>query len=166
MLKRFFVFLLFMSMKGAWADQQQTLMEINFVVDEFRQSILLADKERFMRLFLNDKVIWQKVYSPEALVEERLKDANRQRVTFDPASTHQAFIDKIVKNGGVVEEKFHNLAIETDGNIASVVFEFDFFANKKKINFGKEAWHLVNTGQGWRIVSVIYSINSLKAVTP
>lgn len=57
------------------------------------------------------------------------------------------------------KKKFRDIKIESDSDIASVFFDHSFHADGKKTNRGKEAWHLVRTDEGWKIVSVIWSVN-------
>ena len=56
------------------------------------------------------------------------------------------------------EEQFSNVKIETDGEIASISFDYAFLANRKKTNWGKEMWKLVRTEKGWKLFSVVYTI--------
>ena len=57
----------------------------------------------------------------------------------------------------VMEEKFWDIDIKTDGEIASIYFKYSFHIGDYKYNWGDEAWDLVKTADGWKIVSVIYS---------
>ena len=41
------------------------------------------------------------------------------------------------------EEEFANVKIDTDGEVASVSFDYVFLANGIKSNWGKELWQLV-----------------------
>ncbi len=77
----------------------------------------------------------------------------------DPDKTHLGFIDGIVQDKASKEETFDNIRIDTDGDIASVIFDYEFRSDGKAGNHGKEAWHLVRTDDGWKIVSVIWSMN-------
>ena len=52
------------------------------------------------------------------------------------------------------------MKIETDGDVASVWFDYAFLADGRETNRGKEAWQLVNTGEGWKIVAVVWSMNA------
>jgi len=53
-----------------------------------------------------------------------------------------------------------NLSIDTDGEIASVSFDYSYLTNTKMINWGKEQWQLVRTESGWKIFSVVYTIRN------
>ncbi len=51
------------------------------------------------------------------------------------------------------------MKIDTDGDLASVLFDYAFLSNGKETNHGKEAWHLLRTQDGWKIASVVWSVN-------
>jgi hypothetical protein len=57
-----------------------------------------------------------------------------------------------------VEERFHNVRIETNGAVASVYFDFDFLVDGKVTNRGSEAWQMVRDEQGWKIGAMLYSM--------
>lgn len=68
------------------------------------------------------------------------------------------FIDGIVSDSEPVEEKFDHLRIDTNGDIAQVYFDYSFNRGDYQSNWGQEAWQLVRTGDGWKINSVIWSM--------
>ena len=51
------------------------------------------------------------------------------------------------------------MRIDSDRDVASVVFDYRFLRSGRESNRGLEAWHLVRTELGWRIVSVVWSVN-------
>lgn len=132
--------------------------QIQAVVESFRTAIIDRDKDRFMRLFLHEQPTWQRVMSDEGLQRIRQKNPEAMKVRVNPESNYRTFIEGIVANERSSEETFENVRIDTDGDIASVWFDYSFKADSRKTNYGKEAWHLVNTDAGWRIVSVVWSV--------
>ena len=96
--------------------------------------------------------------SDEGLQRVRQKNAQAMKVRINPEKNYLSFIEGIVADPRRSEEKFENVRIDTDGDIASVYFDYSFHADGRKTNYGKEAWHLVNTDDGWKIVSVIWSV--------
>jgi hypothetical protein len=44
-----------------------------------------------------------------------------------------------------------------------VHFGYAFLSDGRRTNYGKEAWRLANTDEGWKMVSVIWSINPVPA---
>jgi hypothetical protein len=55
------------------------------------------------------------------------------------------------------DEKFDNVRIDTDGEVAQVWFDYVFKRGDYAANWGKEAWQLVRTDAGGKIVSIIWS---------
>ncbi|MDQ6646481.1 MAG: hypothetical protein M3Y93_04500 [Pseudomonadota bacterium] len=56
-------------------------------------------------------------------------------------------------------EKMSNLRIHTDGTVASLEYDYEI-----PQGYGHTFWTLVDTQAGWKITSIVYSINI--AVTP
>lgn len=146
---------------GAQARQQ-----IEGVVEAFRRAIIDKDRKRFAALFLHDNIPWQDVSSDRDLQHMRQQRPDARKVVFDPKDTWRAFIDDIAADTESKEERFRNLRIDTDGDIATVGFDYSFHAGGRETNHGREAWQLVNTDDGWKIISVIYSVNRLPETGP
>lgn len=132
--------------------------QIEGVIETFRTAIINRDKDRFTRLFLHEQPVWQSVMSDEGLQRARLQNPQAMKVRINLEKNYRSFIEGIVANTRRSEETFENVRIDTDGDIASVYFDYSFHADDRKTNYGKEAWHLVNTDDGWKIVSVIWSV--------
>jgi len=132
---------------------------IEQVVERFRTAIIAKDKPGFLALFLPGSVAWESAIGDESLQRLRGKRPETQKVKPDPQHNPVSFIDGIVTEPQSTEEKFRNLRIDGDADVASVVFDYSFHEGNRETNNGVEAWHLVRTEQGWRIVSVIWSMN-------
>jgi hypothetical protein len=132
---------------------------IEAVVESFRTAITDRDTDRFTRLFLHEQATWQAVMSDHGLERLRKDNSEARKVRVNPERTYRSFIEGIAASERRSEETFENVRIDTDGDIASVYFDYAFISDGRRTNYGKEAWHLVNTDQGWKIVSVIWSIN-------
>nr|WP_295375408.1 nuclear transport factor 2 family protein [Pseudoxanthomonas sp.] len=132
---------------------------IREVVERFRTTLMARDKAGFLALFLPGTVAWESAIGDESLRRLREKRPQTQKVKPDPQHNPVSFIDSIVADPESSEEKFRNLRIDGDSDVASVVFDYSFHAGNRETNNGVEAWHLVRTEQGWRIVSVIWSMN-------
>ena len=142
------------------SEQAAARGEIEKVIEQFRTSIIDRDKARFLGLFLKDSpVVWQNVTGDANLQERRKKKPDAQKVRVDPSRGPASFIDGIVSDSRRSEETFDNIRIETDGDVASVFFDYRFLSDGRETNHGKEAWHLVRSDDGWKIVSVIWSVN-------
>ena len=132
--------------------------QIEGVVDAFRTAIIEKDKEKFMQLFLNENTTWI------TSVTERSRDLmlalHRDKPRppkIDVPGTPRTFIGFVTADNAKFEEKFDNLRIDTDGEVAQVWFDYVVKRNDYAANWGKEAWQLVRTDTGWKIVSIVWS---------
>jgi hypothetical protein len=138
-------------------DRQQSEAQVLLVVESFRSAIIEKDKPRFLALFHGMAIPWLAVNEDGSLAKMRQRDPKTPKA--DPIGTPgpDDFIDFVMKSPLPIEEKFSNVRVSTDGLIASVFFDYSFHQGDYKSNWGTEAWQLVNTDQGWKINSVIYS---------
>ncbi len=125
--------------------------EVMQVVEDFRTSIIEKDEAKFVKLFYDKSIPWLGIYS------EKRTGKLPSQYGVDHGS-YVGFIAWIVAVPDKVEEKFWDIEVATDGEIASVHFKYSFHVSDYKENWGDEAWHLVRTGDGWKINSVIYSV--------
>jgi hypothetical protein len=137
--------------------RSQAEQDLRGVIETFRTSIIRKDKAAFLALFHNGPVVWQGVDS-DALVAKRGRRAGVDaKAAFDSAQNPRSFIEGIANEKARSEERFDNVDIDTDGDVASITFDFAYLLDDRPINLGKESWHLVRSESGWKIVSVIYS---------
>ncbi len=131
--------------------------EVRQVVEAFRTAIIAKDGPALRALFLPGHDSW---FSVDSAAE------HRRRVERDPQaprlhpSTNARFADSIGGDEDRPEEVFENIKIHADDAIASVHFDYVFLSNGKPTNHGQEAWQLVNTARGWKIVSLVYSVDT------
>ena len=140
--------------------------EVRAVIKAFDESIQNKDKERFLDLFIEKGVSWIGVFSEKdmevrtALVEKINKEDNKNLVaTRTFLSTPQEFIEMIMSRETPSREEFSNIKIHSDSNISTVYFDYIFYNDNKKQNWGSESWQLVQTTKGWKIQAVSFSIN-------
>lgn len=120
------------------------------VVDDFMSAIKNKDEQTFTNLFYSNSVPWLGV------------DAKKRKGSLPSNdgiiyATHLGFIGWIASSKENIEEKYWDLDIKSDGEIASVYFKYSLHIGEYKMNWGDEAWDLIKTIDGWKIVSVIYS---------
>jgi hypothetical protein len=136
--------------------------QIKSIVETFRTSILNKDKDAFLKLFYSDTIPWLGVTTDKSLkmLHDRKTDVSKPdplKIYADDTPTK--FIEGVVTHPTIrIEEKFSNVRIDTDGNIAQVYFDYAFSAEAYKVNWGKESWQLLHTADGWKISSVIWSM--------
>ncbi|MFS1525422.1 hypothetical protein ACL7TT_15135 [Microbulbifer sp. 2304DJ12-6] len=141
------------SVAVANADEKKTRQEISDLIKAFRFSIIEKDEEKFHDLFYDKSIPWISV------VADKRTGSLPSQSGVRPGSYVQ-FISWIVSAEEKVEEKFWDIEILTDSEIASVHFKYSFHVGDYKSNWGDEAWHLLKTGNGWKISSVVYSVTS------
>jgi hypothetical protein len=141
--------------------------QVEAVVEAFRTSIIEKDKDKFLQLFLDEKTTWITSVTERSrdLTMARNPDKPRPPKTAVPG-TPRSFIGFIVADSGRMEETFDNVRIETDGEVAQVWFDYVFKRGDYRANWGKEAWQLVRTDAGWKIVSVVWSTEFNPALPP
>jgi len=142
-------------------DTMKDVEAINNVMESFRTSLIAKDKPTYMGLFFSDKpedIGWQFVSEDTRLEHIRLTKPDAIKARQIPANNFVALIDGVVATKEPREETFDDVKIETDGEIASVSFDYSFLANGEKTNWGREMWQLVRTEGGWKIYSVVYTI--------
>lgn len=135
---------------------------IRGIVETFRTSIIGKDKPAFVGLFHSDapeQVTWQFVVDDSRLARIQRTKPEARKARRIPEVNYRTFIDSIAKLGAKPsEETFSNIVVDTDGEIASVNFDYAFLADGKETNRGREMWHLVRTESGWKIISVVFSV--------
>lgn len=131
--------------------------EIQQVVDTFQAALKAHDSKAVSRLFLNDDVSWYTALGEASFASVKAK--HPEVTTTYKAGTLKQFTDFIGSGKVQVEERFHNVRIETDGTVASVYFDFDFVADGKIANHCAETWQMIHTPDGWKIAAMLYSSN-------
>ncbi len=141
-------------------ENTASLAEVQQVVDTFRRSIIAKDRATLENLFVPNGSSWFEVLSDR--VYARLKGKDPKTTKLMPGG-YKEFASYIGSAKQRIEEKFSNVRIDTDGSIATVYFNYVFLIDSKESNRGNETWQLLNTGDGWRISALSYSVVS---VTP
>jgi hypothetical protein len=130
--------------------------QIQQVIRRFQTAITKKDKAGLTDLFLPDNNSWIAVPTEATYRIVHAKHPKARR--FMPGN-YAEFVDFIAASPEHMEEKFSNVKIDTDGAVASVYFDFAFLGNGHPQNRGSETWQLINTGDGWKINALVYSIN-------
>lgn len=141
------------------ASKDAAKQQIEAVIESFRTAIIDKDKARFTGVILHENITWQSVVGEGNYQRFREDHPDGVKAKIDLKRTPMTFIDGIVNSPNRSEEQFRDIRIETDGDVASVFFDYSFLSDDRETNHGKEAWLLVRTEQGWKIASVIWSVN-------
>ena len=138
------------------AAQESPKAQVQQVVDRFQASLKAKDTQALGELFLPESKAWITTLGEPSFSKVKAKHPEVPRYK---AGSLQEFTDFVGKAKGSVEERFHDVRIETDGSVASVYFDFEFLMDGKVGNHGAETWQLVRTDQGWKIAAMLYSSN-------
>ena len=137
------------------------------IVKDFESAITTKDRSRYFNLFYEGTVSWIGVSSSHDFNQEKSRAdtaiAKGERAT-QPMKTypgdHIHFFDVIISPTNDSKIMFENVKIQHDGDIASVYFDYAFYAGDVRSAWGKKSLLLVNTESGWKINSVVFSINT------
>jgi len=108
---------------------QADIAAINTIVEKFKLSISSKNKTLFLSIIHSETIPWIGIFSDTSLKFVKNINPKATKVT---SSSHLEFIDWIVSQEEKLEEKFWNLKIHSEGNIASVHFDYSF--HKGSIN--------------------------------
>jgi hypothetical protein len=140
---------------------------IDSIITTFENSIREKNKSEFLNLFLDPTAPMIAVVSEfnmpyrRAAVEKYNKEHNKNlALTRSFQMTPEKLIDMSLKRDAISREELSNIIVNTDGNIASVYFNYVYYVGDRKNNWGEESWQLVQTMSGWKISSVIYSVTN------
>jgi len=135
--------------------QHEQQKQIHAVIDTFMKCLVKKDSVQFYGLFHQDPVVWIGVFKDKTQRDRLMKDPARKNYFH---SDYKRFYRSIAATG-TDEEKFYNINIRHDESIAAVSFDYSFWEKGKKINWGQESWQLIHRPDGWKIVSVIFSMD-------
>ena len=150
------------SAASAGHNEARDVAAIEAVVEKFRVSIIRRDKPAFVGLFFSDKpeqVTWQFSNDDARTARFRKTKPEARKARHLPQVNHLSFIDSIVSSKHSSEEVFRDVRIDTDGEIGSVAFDYEFLSDGQQTNWGREMWQLVRTEEGWKIIAVIWTIH-------
>jgi ketosteroid isomerase-like protein len=145
---------------GRHVSTPQDTQAINKVVADFQTAIKTKDSKLLSTLVLNANILFDSPLGPEGIAMVR----NKHDVNFDGirAGGYNGFAQFIGTSKDALEEKFYNVKITQDGNVAWVMFDYEFLENGKTQNYGVETWQMIKVADAqWKIVSVMWTMNRL-----
>lgn len=109
---------------------------------QYHAAILAHDGTALSGLFLPDANLWLNVLTDSVYARAQAKSPTAQKVRI---SSYQDFAKLVSTIPKCFDPELSNVAIHTDGAIASVYFNFVFNVDGKATNRGSETWQLVKT---------------------
>ena len=158
---RKFLFLFSLSIVCLLKSQIATASNLNKdtsirrVISTFMDCIVHHDSVKFYSLFHTDPVTWVGVFDEASQAAELKKNPQDTLNSFH--SNYKSFYRSLSKKG-FDEEKFYNIFIQQNDVVATVIFDYSFWHEGKKQNWGKETWGLIKANGTWKITSVIFSL--------
>lgn len=148
------VLLLIFIFNFSFAQNNSDKEQIQHVMKDFLNCIKTKDSVKFYSLFYEEPVVWVGTIKNKSYQKILLKNPKEKQVFSD---SYKEFM-KMVGKSSDMEEKYDNVEIIEDGNIASVNFDYSFWFKGKMLNWGKEIWTLVKSDGKWKITSVSFSM--------
>ncbi|OYY66629.1 nuclear transport factor 2 family protein [Sphingomonas sp. 28-62-11] len=130
---------------------------IEAVIERFKTAIKTKDKPGMAALFYDNKVVWRTSGHP-ASRDALARMQGKPTAVVEDEGAYQ-FLDDPRLAKIDIEERFYHPQIITDGQIATVVFNYDFRLRGAIQNWGQESWQMVKTPSGWRILHLLFSAN-------
>lgn len=133
------------------------LTNISGVLEQFRQDIIHKDGAAFRTLMLNPDVLFHHINN-----QREVDTARRNNAQFDGIGPSQldGFARFLATSKDKVDETVHNVEIRQNGDLGLVTFNYDFVINDEVQNSGLEVWQLCKIDGQWKIVSVVWTIDS------
>jgi hypothetical protein len=145
----------------AYSQQSTEKAQVQKVLNTFMNCVVKKDSAAFYPLFHKDPVVWVGVIQEKTHQQDLKKNPKAGDLFY---SDYRSFI-RSVYDASKYEEKFYNVKINEDGFIASVTFDYSFWIDGKKQNWGSESWGLIKTKGEWKITSVIFSVEE-ESISP
>jgi ketosteroid isomerase-like protein len=128
---------------------------ITAVTEQFQAALKAKDVKALSSLLLHSNILWTSPASDKQAAKMRAEtDVNFDGVN---AGGYSGFA-QFVKNAKLpIEERFYNVKITQDADLAWVMFDYEFVGDGKVENYGIETWQMVKRGGQWKIFSVVWS---------
>lgn len=135
---------------------------IENLMRDFMQAIHAKDSTGFRRLFYDGPVAWTGINKEKTHADERRRDSLVVSYFND---NYKSFIRWVARDKRAMEERFYNTVMVSDDAMATVSFDYSFWVDGKKSNWGKESWGLLKIDGKWKIASVLFSMD-LETLNP
>ena len=141
---------------GKYVTTPQDTAAIHQVIADFQSALKTKNMVLMSSLLMSSDILFANPARPESIVKARTKiDVNFNGLV---GKGFPGFADMIMRDKAVMEERFYNIRITQDDNVAVVMFDFDFLYDGKIENHGLEVWQMMKDVQGkWKIASVFWS---------
>lgn len=146
---------------GRYTTTAEDQREIRQVVADFQTALKTKDMRLLHSLMLNADIEWVSPPPPEHL--KKIRESIDPTANGLRAGGFRDFARFIRESKVPVEERFYNLKITQDKNLAWVMFDYEFVEDGKVWNYGIETWQMLKNADGkWKIGSVWWTTNMMQ----
>lgn len=128
--------------------------EIKKLLTSFTECLVKKDSVAFYTLFYDGPVTWAGIYKEKS--QQKRVEKNSKSISYF-TDNYKTFMRSFYGKR-VGAEKYYNADIIEDGSIGTVIFDYSFWSDGKRTNWGKESWGLLKINGEWKITSVIFSM--------
>lgn len=129
--------------------ENQDSSALHTLWSNYQQAVAKKDAKALLDLYVNADVPVMGGIAPKSYA--LISAANKQPV---PRTLLMTAKDDVAGEIKLPPDQTENLDIHSDGEVGSISFDY-----KAKIGHGRIIWTTVRTNDGWKIASVVYSIN-------
>ncbi|HTE54811.1 MAG TPA: hypothetical protein VK698_28350 [Kofleriaceae bacterium] len=139
---------------GSRETSRQEVQAIEKVVRDFQVALRTKNTRLLSSLMLDSNIVFASPVPPD--ITQKARETVDVNFTGLPSGGFARFAALIQQSKGI-EEKFYNVKITQDANLAVVMFDFEFVEGGAIKNRGMEVWQLMKTTAGWKILSVVWT---------
>lgn len=125
------------------------LADLHTLWSRYQQAVAKKDARALLAMYVSENVSVMGGIAPKSYAI--ITAANKQPV---PRTFLMTAKENVVGEIKLPPDQTENLDIHSDGEIGSVSFDY-----RAKVGHGRIIWTTVHTNKGWKIASVVYSIN-------
>ena len=141
--------------RGSRETSKLEVKAIEKVVQDFQLALRTKNTVLLSSLMLDSNIVFASPVPPDPT--RKARDTVDVNFTGLPSGGFAQFAAFIKGSKGLVEEKFYDVKIIQDANLAVVMFDFEFLQGGVVGNRGMEVWQLMKTPTGWKILSVVWT---------
>jgi hypothetical protein len=132
------------------------LKAIMKITNQFQEAIRDKNLKELSTLVLNDNILFSSPSMPDLIKSvEKASDVNFDGIDY---AGYPGFVQFLRTSPQTLEEKFYNIDIVQDSNVAWVMFDYQFLVDGKISNHGVETWQMFKAKEEkWKILSVVWS---------
>jgi hypothetical protein len=119
-----------------------------------KEAVLQAGQAVFDAMARRDTAALRDLLHPMAHLMASVETADSTTVR---AVTRDQFLAQVAAAPTMIERMW-NAEVKVSGTIASIWTQYDFHQGPNWSHCGIDAFHLVKTGRGWQVTSIIYTV--------